>query len=385
MKNQFSVKTILRTDKPLFKGKYPLYYLVIFNSNNLKLSAKTSLSISEWDKENYCPKGIGNSILKKKLEQEERKLNDILLNIDMSEKPMTKELIKEMYRGNNQKKDFYYYFDEFCKKKFLTIEEGTQYHYTLFRKQLKEYKAVIDLEEIDVKFIENFLHYLATEKGVGNSGIATRREKFSVVLNKLVIDKVIKENPCKYIPKPKENSKAVFLTSKEIENIRNANLKLGSLTNGLELTRKLFLFSCYTGLRYSDVMNLKKENIIGNKKLVLDMKKTKRKVEIPLNQYAFKILVSCKMKDKKPKDLIFYNRENVSVNRDLKTIAKIAKIDKNVTFHVGRHSFGSMLAKNGVQPFYIMKLMGHKDIRMTERYVNSDEEILTNVMKNVNF
>ena len=91
MENNFSVKTILRTDKPLVNGKYPLNYLVIFNSNNLKLSAKSSLSPSNWDKENYSPKGGGHSILKKKLEQEERKLNDILLNIDLSGKPMTKD------------------------------------------------------------------------------------------------------------------------------------------------------------------------------------------------------------------------------------------------------------------------------------------------------
>ena len=238
---------------------------------------------------------------------------------------------------------------------------------------------------------------MATEKGIGDSGIATRRKHFSAVLNKFVTDKLIKENPCKDVPKPKEKSKTVFLTSKEIENIRNADLKLGNLTKGLELTRKLFLFSCYTGLRFSDVMNLKKENIVDSdnvnnstkivdlKKIVLEMKKTKEKVEIPLYPEAFKILVKFKMKDKKPKDFIFDKRENVSVNRDLKMIAKVAKIDKTVTFHVGRHSFGSMLAKNGVQPFYIMKLMGHQDIRMTERYVNSDEEILTNVMKNVKF
>ncbi|NDP27070.1 MAG: tyrosine-type recombinase/integrase [Flavobacterium sp.] len=204
-------------------------------------------------------------------------------------------------------------------------------------------------------------------------------------MNKFVVDKLIKENPCKHVKVPKEREKTVFLNSKEIEKIINADLNMGNLTNGLNLTRKLFLFSCYTGLRFSDVMDLKKENIIEYKKVVLVMKKTKRIVEVPLNQWAIKLLVNFKIKDKKPKDLIFNQRENVSVNRDLKIISKLAKIDKVLTFHVARHSFGSMLAKNGVQPFYIMKLMGHKDIRMTERYVNADEEILANAMKTVNF
>lgn len=61
------------------------------------------------------------------------------------------------------------------------------------------------------------------------------------------------------------------------------------------------------------------------------MIKTKRKVEIPLHSEAFKILVKFKIKNKKPKDFIFDRRENASVNRDLKIIAKIAKIDKDVS------------------------------------------------------
>ncbi|WP_313375358.1 tyrosine-type recombinase/integrase [Chishuiella sp.] len=385
MKNSFSVSTKLRKEKGDAKGRYLINYSVYFNKKTLKLPAKVKLPLSEWDFEKDCPKGVGNSILKKKLKQGENRLHDILLTIDLSGKPMTSELIKEMYDGDISKKDFFYFFDDFCKKKFPTLSEGTQYHYLLFRKQLKEYKTNICLEEINIRFIEDFLYYLSTEKKIGNSGIATRRKHFSVVLNKLVVDKIIKENPCKHIPKPKEKSKTVFLTSKEIERIEKANLKLLNNTKGLELTRNLFLFSCYTGLRYSDVINLKKENIIDNKKIVLEMKKTRRIVEIPLNHWAFKILANFKIEDKKTNDFVFNSKENAPVNRDLKTIAKIAKIDKVLTFHVARHSFGSMLAKNGVQPFYIMKLMGHKDIRMTERYVNSDEEILTNVMNKVNF
>lgn len=83
--------------------------------------------------------------------------------------------------------------------------------------------------------------------------------------------------------------------------------------------------------------------------------------------------------------MIFESRTNVSVNRDLKIIATIAKIEKRLTFHIARHSFGSLLAKENVQPYFIMKLMGHKDIRMTSRYVNSDEETLNNIIKNVKF
>lgn len=385
MKNSFSVKTVLRTDKPLINGKYPLYYLVIFNSQNLKLSAKFSLPLSEWDKEKNYPKGNGNSILKKKLQQEESKINNILLNIDLSGKPMTKELIKDMYRKKNLKKDFYYYFDEICKKKFLIIEKGTQSPYILLRKQLKEYNANLNLEEINRIFILDFLHHLRTNKKTGDSAIRTRLKCFSAVLNELLKNDIIDKNPCTNIEKPKENQVDEYLTSEEIEKIRRADLNQGLLTNGLNLTRNLFLFSCYTGLRYSDVINLKKENIIDDKKIVIEMKKTKRKVEVYLNKQAKVLLIKSGYKRKLSNENIFKKRSNVSVNRDLKKIAISAKINKKLTFHIARHSFGSAHAKDGTQPYYIMKLMGHSDIRTTSRYVNSDEKILSNVMKSITF
>lgn len=385
MKNSFSVKTVLRMDKPLINGKYPLYYLVIFNSQNLKLSAKFSLPPSEWDKEKNYPKGVGNSILKKKLQQEESKINNILLNIDLLGKPITKELIKNMYREKNLKKDFYYHLDELYKKKFLIIEKGTQSHYILLRKQLKEYKANLNLEEINRVFIMDFLHHLRTNKKIGEGGIGTRLKCFSAVLNEFLKNDMIDKNPCVSIEKPKENQIDEFLTSEEIERIRKADLNLGLLTNGLNLTRNLFLFSCYTGLRYADVINLKKENIIDDEKIVIEMGKTKRKVEVFLNKQAKIALIKSGYKRKLSNENIFKKRSNVSVNRDLKKIARFTKISKRLHFHLSRHSFGSALAKDGTQPYYIMKLMGHRDIRTTSRYVNSDEKILSNVMKTVTF
>lgn len=89
----------------------------------------------------------------------------------------------------------------------------------------------------------------------------------SAVLNEFVKEEKIVKNPCKDITKPKEKQVDVFLTSEEIVQLRKADLKLGAYTKGLNITRNLFLFSCYTGLRFSDVISLKKGNIVQGKKL----------------------------------------------------------------------------------------------------------------------
>jgi len=380
MSTSRTVKTILRTDKRKANGEYPLYYRIIFNSEVLKLPVRISLKAKDWDKAKSCPRG--NAILAKKLEKKEQSFKDFIDDCDMHGKAVTKSIIKEFYNGRDGKKDFYYHFDKYTEKKFCFIKKGTQYHYLLLRKQLKEYKPSLLLIEIDFPFLEDFFHYLRHEKEIGDSGIAMRRKSMMAVLKAFVKYRLIRDNPCEDIPKIKEIEKTIFLTKKELEKLRNVNLEIGSLARGLNLTRDKFLFSCYTGLRYSDVENLKSDEI-KRKSIVKVTEKTQKEVTIPLVNEAIEILK--KHSYKRKLCLVFPRRCNVSVNRDLKLICQRAKIDKIVSFHVARHTFGSTLANDGVQPFYIMKLMGHADVNMTMRYVNSDKEMIEKTMKKVKF
>jgi integrase len=156
----------------------------------------------------------------------------------------------------------------------------------------------------------------------------------------------------------------------------------GKKNNGLIITKDLFLFSCYTGLRFGDVISLNKKEVEKDR-IVKEMEKVSKKIEIPLIPEAKLILE--KYGYKFTDGYIFPYRSNVSMNRDLKFIANELKIDKKLTFHIARHTFGSILGMNKVSPFNIMKLMGHGDVRMTSRYVNTNSKILEGVMKEVSF
>lgn len=382
MRNSYSVKTILRTDKKKQDGTCPLNYRIIINGKLLRLPVGKSLKINEWDKDNDCPKGKNLKKLKDNLEKREMDFKNFMLDCELGDKPLNITTVKEFYRTSGDKKDFYDYFDEFCKRKFKTIKPGTQYHYLLLRKQLKEYQPNLYLKDIDYRFLTNFFFYLSEVKGVGESGIATRRKTLVCALEEFIKLKLIKENPCKEIPKPKENERDEFLSISELKEFSQVDLNFGAMAKGLNITRDLFLFSCYTGLRYSDVIELKKDDVQKNKIEVV-MQKTNKKVEIPLNTKAKEILG--RYKSRKIGERVFPFRCNVSVNRDLKFIARRAKINKRVSFHTGRHTFGSTLANSNVQPFYIMKMMGHADVRMTNRYVNSTSQMITDAMKSVNF
>lgn len=381
MKNSYSVKTILRTDKKKKDGTCPLNYRIILNGKSVRLPVGVSLKTADWDKENDCPKGKNLAKLKEKLGKREREFKDFMLDCELGEKPLNLTVIKEFYKGGT-KKDFYIHFDEFCKRKFKTLKPGTQYHYRLLRKQLKEFQSDLYLNDIDYRFLTQFFQYLSETKGVGESGIGTRRKTLSCALEEFLRLGLIKQNHCKKIKKIKEKERTEFLTTLELKAFLTVDLEINNMARGLNLTRDMFLFSCYTGLRYSDVINLKKGQIIKGK-IEIVMQKTDKKIEIPLNKYAKEILN--RFKDRKIGERIFPSRSNVSVNRDLKFIARMAKINKRVSFHTARHTFGSTLANNKVQPFYIMRLMGHSDYRMTNRYVNADSEMITKAMAGVNF
>lgn len=381
MKNSYSVKTILRMDKKKKDDTYPLNYIIILNNKSVRLPVGVSLKRTEWDKENSYPKGKKLVRLKEKLDKREREFKDFMLECELNKRSLNLTVIKEFYKGG-EGKDFFVYYDEFCKRKFKSIKTGTQNHYLLLKKQLKEYQSDLYLNDIDYKFLTQFFHYLSVEKGIGESGIATRRKTLVCTLEEFVRMDLIKKNHCKEIKSPKEKVREEFLTSLELKIFSRVNLEIGSLTRGLNLTRDMFLFSCYTGLRFSDVSNLKREQIKEGR-IEIIMQKTDKKIEIPLNKNAKGILK--RFKDRKLDNRIFPFRCNVSVNRDLKFIALRAKINKRVSFHTARHTFGSTLAENKVQPFYIMKLMGHSDMRMTSRYVNSNYEMLEDVMNEVNF
>ena len=151
----------------------------------------------------------------------------------------------------------------------------------------------------------------------------------------------------------------------------------------LELTRNMFLFSCYTGMRFSDVVALKKGNY---KDGIISLKQVKTNVDlkIPVNVQAKKII--CQFyNQRKDDESIFPPIENQTVNRYLKKIGEIAEIKKTLHFHLARHTFGTTLLNNNVNAFYISKMMGHKKLSQTYSYTGVDVTQMKNIMHNVNF
>lgn len=240
----------------------------------------------------------------------------------------------------------------------------------------------IQLSRIDKDYILGFLDYLKTAKQTH-----TKKEKLLHVntqvyyykmlrycLNYAVSEELISANPMNKIKneeKPhKHRTEREYLTIDELR-------KLAQTPFYNDLLKKAFLFSCFCGLRHSDIIALTWGDIEmdedGNSRLHIIQKKTKEGISLPLSQEAIKQLP--KRKDAKDDDIIFKKLITLGrTNEILPKWAEQAGIKKHITFHTARHTHATMLLTLGVDLYTVSKLLGHTNIQTTQIYAKLVDE-----------
>ncbi len=269
-----------------------------------------------------------------------------------------------------RKKSNQIFVEELIKRQQLKVSSNTQKVNLALLKHLKEYcgKELL-INDIDSKFCISFASYLINNAKVKITSARTYMHKLHAILQEAVYLEYICSNPmppmCKLLPKyiPKERES---LTVDEVKKLENTECKH-------EETKLAFLFSCYTGIRLSDIETLRWENIRRQKSyyaLVKIQVKTNQVVRVPLSSQALIILEKIKKMFGKynENDLIFPMYSRTTIYSDLKEWARRAQIDKHITFHVSRISFVTISISAGISLYVISKLCGHKNIKTTQIY-----------------
>ena len=212
-------------------------------------------------------------------------------------------------------------------------------------------------------------------------------KNFNKIIKICLANDWIDKNPfANYKSKVKEVER-VFLTEKEIQSIIEKDLK----SERLSLVRDIFLFSCFTGLAYIDVKNLTKEHISigidGEKWIFTHRQKTESASKIPILPVTQMIIDKYENHDQcMIQGRLLPILSNQKMNAYLKEIAAICKINKELTFHIARHTFATTVTlTNGVPIESVSKMLGHKNLRTTQHYakvldrkVSEDMQILKN-------
>jgi len=365
----FSVKAIIRADKQKQNGRCPIYIRVTIEKQQLKLPTPLEVEPNNWNTKEGIFKEAKSSVRNSALKKRVNEINDFILKQIGAENEITIELVKNNFT-KQKNSSFYVLLDECYQHQFRTIVDSTKTHYLLVQRRLKEFNPNLSLNDLDHRFPLRFENFLI-KKGIGIDGIWQHHKIVKVVINYGLKRKAIKDNPYLDFKVKRGEPRTETLTAEQIMALQDLIILIEKKrkNSGLELIRDMFLFSCYTALRFGDVTLLTKKNLINNAYISVIQEKTGSPVNIPLHPETLDIINKYHSPDR---DTLFPYKSNQVCNRGLKRIAKMCGIDVNVHYHISRHSFGNVMASSGVNAFALSKLMGHSNMKTTMIYVNNN-------------
>jgi len=237
----------------------------------------------------------------------------------------------------------------------------------------------VTFKELDIAWLNEFRDHLVTN--VSQNAAVSYLKMFRARIKDAFRQDVIAKNPFENFEMPRElESERTTLDKSEVDKLvktpfpSHPHLRLG------------FLFSCFTGLRVSDIYSLKWQDVIreankdGNIITSLNVcpiktqKSSGKILKIPLTNPAVDILEEAEQ-DKGLSDLVF---DKMPSSRNARNLVKLwtarAKVKKNVYFHVARHTFATLSLTYGMDIYSVSKLIGHTDIRNTEIYAKIVDE-----------
>jgi integrase len=242
------------------------------------------------------------------------------------------------------------------------------------RKNLETLFGDISICEIDYNKVYQFHKHI---EHLGHNTVWARHKVLRTLINTAIKHDIYKEkNPYKNFKWTYRQPIRLYLTKQELSKLEILRNKPG-ITDRIKCTAEAFLFCCYTGLRFSDIKQLRSDHIQTNA-IVLEQEKTDDIVYIPLNNKAKDIL-----HDKKS-TIVFNLPSNQKYNEALKDLATATGISKNLTSHTARHTFAVLSIEKNIPLEIISKLLGHRDLKTTQIYAQIKNPVLDKYMQNWN-
>lgn len=400
-KETFSLLYILNSGKAKANGECPIVLRITINGKSVSLSTQRSVLPDYWEPKTGMVFGKSPKIkaINEHLEalkvKAYRSYSDLLLIHDT----ITPELLKETLqgRGNSAKSLVVVWEEHNAELKSLIGKETSYTNWQKYASCLKyireyltlEYKASdVSLKRIDFKFIRGFELFLKLKKSCSYNTTTKYLQNFKKVLGHSIKNGWLQQNPMASFKLSLKEVERPFLCEAEIKQLINKEFTI----KRLEQVKDIFLFSCFTGLAYSDVKKLRQEELVkqpdGTLWIRTYRKKTKISSNIPVLPEALNIInkYNC---NQNHNEAVLPVPSNQKLNAYLKEIADLCGINKALTFHIARHTFATTVTMmNGVSIESVSKMLGHKNIRTTQHYakivdekVGIEMQILTRKLK----
>lgn len=257
--------------------------------------------------------------------------------------------------------------DEEIKKE--TFTPGTISNHKATLGVLRRFRTRITFSDIDYKCICDFENFLK-EAGYAVNTIAKFMKIFRRFVNLAIDEELMTTYPFRKYHIRTENVQKQSLTERELHRIEN-KMENEDMTDEENKVISGFLFSTYTGLRFSDIIQITKQhikNIYRNKWVVMRMQKTDHEVRIPISKMFGGKAAAMVQENKTTTGKLFQLPCNARCNLVLKRVLKRFNIKRHITFHCARHTCATVLLSKGVSLSIIQHILGHQSIKTTQVY-----------------
>jgi site-specific recombinase XerD len=404
--NTFGVHFTLRTRER--NGKQPIYARITVNKTRCELSLKQFLHKKDWNDAKGIARPMNEELkqLNSYLEEVRGKLIRHYRELLMEGKEVTAEAVKDAYAGKVEEEKCYsvlWLVAHHNNMMKAVLKNGSMKNYYTTEKYLKQflkknfYKGDVLLKDLTYEFITAFEFFIGSHPvkkndPCTNNGTMKHLERLKKIIAWAVKNGWINRNPFIGFQLKFKRHERDFCR-KELAAIEQHDFN----NPMLEKVRDLFIFSCYIGLAYIDVMELRPEHIITNiegiRWIKMNRAKTETSVNVPLLKPALLILEKYnKEKEALVRESIFPCISNQEVNRSLKIIAEVCSIKKHLTFHLARHTFATTVTLvNSVLIESISKMLGHTKLsttmiyaKVTQSKIGLDMRLLQNKLDAIN-
>jgi site-specific recombinase XerD len=395
MKTKITLHFYAKSTKPNAAGQLPIYVRLTVDGKRMEFSTKKFIDSSKWSPEMSKMKGSTEDArsLNEYLNLVKSKIFDIQMELIHQNEILTIEVFKNKLLGIQERgRMLLPIFVEHNRKmeELVGIEyaPGTLERYKTSLSHTKDfllwkYKVSdIEISKIDYAFITEYEFYLRSVRNCANNTAVKYIKNFHKIINQCLSNGWLNKDPFfNYKSKVKEVER-VYLTEEEIQNIINKDFKIERVA----MVRDIFIFSCFTGLAYIDVKQLTKNHISlgidGDKWIFKNRQKTDTTSKIPLLPMAMEIV------DKYKNHPTYVNENrllpilsNQKMNAYLKEIADVCEINKELTFHIARHTFATTVTlSNGVPIETVSKMLGHNNLKTTQHYAKILDKKISNDM-----
>lgn len=406
MKAKIKVLFYLRKSKVNAQGLMPIFQRITVNGQRFDVSTGHYVEEVKWLSEASRIKGNSEEartingqldLLKSEVYETEKRLF-------MSQTEITFEIFKNEHQGKNERvrllipifKDHNRKIKELVGFEYSpgTLERyETSLKHTIDFMQWKHNISDISITKIDHAFITEYEFYLRSVRKCANNTAVKYIKNFKKIIRICMANGWLDKDPfANYKSKVKEVIRQ-YLTEEEIQTIIDKEF----ISERLELVRDIFIFSCFTGLAYIDVKQLTKIHISfgidGDKWIFTTRQKTETISKIPLLPMAQSILAKYENHPVCANDgTLLPILTNQKMNAYLKEIADVCGINKELTFHIARHTFATTVTlSNGVPIETVSKMLGHTNLKTTQHYakildkkISEDMQILRSKFKTDN-